>query len=257
MIKKRLYVDLDGTLAVWNPTATYEDLYQKGYFANLEPQHNVLRAIKDLIRWKQAEYMVYSLSAYPVDSRFAVADKMHWLNKYLEELPLERRLFVPCGIEKAEFVAACNGGLNKNALLLDDYTANLLPWSKAGTGIKLLNGINHTRGTWKGVTAHKDATPDEIIAAIERATMEFPLARRKGTKPVMIIYEDVLLFPTCCVFYVNEQYETGDIINLFSKGLEEGRKQQADSRLMFAGEHVCQLTGGEVHYLDPDASFSM
>jgi len=31
---------------------------------------------------------------------------------------------------------------------LDDYTKNLVLWQPPARGIKLLNGINHTRGTW-------------------------------------------------------------------------------------------------------------
>jgi len=43
---KRLFVDMDGTLAVFTPVNQLETLYQEGYFANLKPIDNVVGAIK-------------------------------------------------------------------------------------------------------------------------------------------------------------------------------------------------------------------
>lgn len=36
-MSRRIFVDMDGTLAKWNDVAT-EVLYEKGYYANLEPK---------------------------------------------------------------------------------------------------------------------------------------------------------------------------------------------------------------------------
>ncbi|MEM5780313.1 MAG: hypothetical protein AAGU02_04105, partial [Lawsonibacter sp.] len=38
----RLFVDMDGTLAVFHPVAELDALYEPGYFAGLEPQEPVL-----------------------------------------------------------------------------------------------------------------------------------------------------------------------------------------------------------------------
>ena len=41
--------------------------------------------------------------------------------------------------------------INKNWILIDDFSKNLHRWEAAGgTGIKILNGINATKGTWTG-----------------------------------------------------------------------------------------------------------
>ena len=44
----RKFVDLDGTAAIFKPVDTLETLYEKGYFYNLEPNQNVVDAIKIL-----------------------------------------------------------------------------------------------------------------------------------------------------------------------------------------------------------------
>ena len=46
--KTRLFVDIDGTLAVFKPVDTLETLYEKGYFLNLEPHENVVAAVNEL-----------------------------------------------------------------------------------------------------------------------------------------------------------------------------------------------------------------
>ena len=43
--KQRLFVDMDGTLAVFRQVDELETLYEKGYFLNLAPQRNVLAEI--------------------------------------------------------------------------------------------------------------------------------------------------------------------------------------------------------------------
>ena len=60
--KKRLFVDLDGTLAVFKPVDTLEVLYEKNYFLNLQPQQTVVDAIKYIMK-KHPEIEVNILSA--------------------------------------------------------------------------------------------------------------------------------------------------------------------------------------------------
>lgn len=40
-------------------------------------------------------------------------------------------------------------------------------WSPPAHGIKLMNGINHTKGTWKSDKVFFDRTPEEIVMDIE------------------------------------------------------------------------------------------
>ena len=141
----RLFVDMDGTLAVFKPINTLEVLYEKGYFENLEPIPNTVQAVKKIIQ-DHPELEVHILSAYLTDSNYALEEKNRWLDKYLPQLPKERRIFCPCGVDKKTYIP---NGVHNTDYLLDDYTKNLMQWQPPAKGIKLLNGINHTKGTWE------------------------------------------------------------------------------------------------------------
>ena len=159
--KQRLFVDMDGTLAEFKTVDTLETLYEKDYFINLKPNENVLGAIKQLIA--DNDFDVYILSAYLTDSRYALEEKNAWLDKYLPELPQEKRLFVPCGTDKS---VAVPGLIRPDDYLLDDYTKNLSEWEPPAKGIKLINGINHTNGTWQGDKIQFTHAPEELSSMI-------------------------------------------------------------------------------------------
>lgn len=144
MNKKRLFVDMDGTLTTFKYEAM-EKLEEKGYFKNLEPHKNVVYAIKNIIE-NEKDIDVYILSAV-LNTPYAKAEKNEWLDNYLPEIPQDKRIFAQCGVDKREFI---EGGVCINDTLLDDYTLNLNKWDKTGTAIKLDNDINGTNGTWKG-----------------------------------------------------------------------------------------------------------
>lgn len=159
--RQRLFVDMDGTLAEFKTVDTLETLYEKDYFINLKPNENVLGAIKQLIA--DNDFDVYILSAYLTDSRYALEEKNAWLDKYLPELPQEKRLFVPCGTDKS---VAVPGLIRPDDYLLDDYTKNLSEWEPPAKGIKLINGINHTNGTWQGDKIQFIHAPEELSSMI-------------------------------------------------------------------------------------------
>lgn len=159
--RQRLFVDMDGTLAEFKTVDTLETLYEKDYFINLKPNENVLGAIKQLIA--DNDFDVYILSAYLTDSRYALEEKNAWLDKYLPELPQEKRLFVPCGTDNS---VAVPGLIRPDDYLLDDYTKNLSEWEPPAKGIKLINGINHTNGTWQGDKIQFTHAPEELSSMI-------------------------------------------------------------------------------------------
>ena len=165
IVEKRLFVDMDGTLAVFRSVDTMETLYEEGYFANLEPQPDVIDAIAEL--HGREGFEVYILSAYLSDSKYALAEKNAWLNKYLPFIDDAHRLFVQCGTDKTTVVP---GGIGREDYLLDDYTANLLAWDPPGHGIKLLNGINHTKGTWKKDMIRHEQDSDVLAGKIASVT---------------------------------------------------------------------------------------
>jgi len=138
---KRLFVDMDGTLAEFRTITKIEELYEKGYFENLTPLPNVIDAVK-LIS-KNPDVEVYILSSVLTDSAYALGEKNRWLDKHLPEIPRERRFFPSCGSSKRASI-----DLRGNDFLLDDYSRNLHDWEPPGIGIKLMNGINGRFGSW-------------------------------------------------------------------------------------------------------------
>ena len=162
MAKHRLFVDMDGTTAVFTKVDMLETLYEKGYFLNLEPVNNVLNAVKLIIK-DNPDIEVNILSAVLSDSEYALEEKNQWLDKYLPEIDREHRIFPPCGTDKKDYI---EGGVRETDFLLDDYTNNLTLWQPPARGIKILNGINHTRGTWEHDRIRFDKTPEELAGNI-------------------------------------------------------------------------------------------
>jgi hypothetical protein len=160
--RPRLFVDLDGTLAIFKPVDTIETLYKKGYFLNLQPISNVVQAIKEIIH-SHPEIEVNTLSAYLSDSQYALDEKNQWLDNNIPEITQEHRLFVPCGTDKKDFI---KDGVRNTDFLLDDYTENLALWEPPARGIKLLNGINSTHGTWVSDRLRFDKSPAELATNI-------------------------------------------------------------------------------------------
>lgn len=161
---QRLFVDMDGTLAKYQSVDTMELLFEKGYFLNLEPQQNVVDAIKKIIQ-EHPEKPVYIMSSVLSDSKYALQEKNEWLDKYLPEIDREHRIFPPCGENKLDYVP---NGIRSTDFLLDDYTNNLTLWEPPAKGIKLLNGINHTNETWKGSMLRYDKESEQLAEDIVR-----------------------------------------------------------------------------------------
>lgn len=195
-MKKRLYVDMDGTLAIWQEIEYFERLYEEGYYRNLLPQMPVVQSVRELM--KENNYEVYILSAYLTDSPYALEEKQAWVDMYLPQIAKENRIFIPYGQDKSAYI---EGGVKESDYLLDDYTKNLIDFDRSGgNAIKLLNGINHTRGTWKGASvsiSHVELThrlsielskptKSEYITEYEEARKEYQTVTRK-LQEVMLI----------------------------------------------------------------------
>ena len=140
----RVFVDMDGVLNKWEYVG-YDTLYEKGFFRSREPNENVIKNVKELI--KHPCFDVYVLSACLMDSPYAMQEKREWLEEYLPELHEDKYIFTPCGVNKVDYIP---GGVKSTDILLDDYSKNLFDWDRAsGIGIKVLNGVNNSKGTWK------------------------------------------------------------------------------------------------------------
>lgn len=144
MRKRRLFVDMDGVLAKWN-YVSIETVTTPGYFLGLAPQTTVVKAIEALC--SRNEFEVYILSSVFVDNH-SISEKNQWLDKYLPVIPEERRIFVPYGMRKTDAIE----NPSSRDILIDDFTDNLRSWH--GIGIKLMNGINGTKGTWHGYSVN-------------------------------------------------------------------------------------------------------
>ena len=110
---------------------------------------------------------VYILSAYLTESDYAYQEKLDWLKEHIPELTVDKTILLPYGENKAAYLKEHYSPIAHDDVLIDDYTQNLLKWRDyGGEGIKYLNGINHTRGTWQGVTIGENApTLTETIQA--------------------------------------------------------------------------------------------
>lgn len=143
---KRIFVDMDGTLAEWKSSSTMEDLYEKDYFFNLQPHIELINAINQICLLP--EYDIYISSTYFTDSKYAEKEKRLWIPKYLPYITPKNIILMPVGSNKAKFVPE---GIRHDDVLIDDYTNNLFDWTEAGgQAVKFMNGINHTKKRWQG-----------------------------------------------------------------------------------------------------------
>jgi hypothetical protein len=159
--QKRLFIDMDGTLAEYRTFEAMEQYYQKGYFESLKPLQNVIDAIKIIIN-KYPEIQVYTLSACPVSSS-APEEKNIWLDRHLPEIQISNRIYSIIGESKKDCIP---NGINKNDYLLDDYPHNLHDWAQEGCGIKLFNGLNANLEKWSGSSISYKNSPEHIAQAL-------------------------------------------------------------------------------------------
>lgn len=180
--KKRIFVDMDGTLAEWrnidvsircleqadaSSIEEYMDqiLYLPNYFSSLNPYREMVDAVKSLVSEKTFDVYVLSCVLPDKDGVCPAAQKHEWLNKYLPEVDMDHRVFVPNGEDKKLHLP---GGIKQGDILLDDYTKNLLQWEESGlgTGVKVLNYVNATTGKWNGSMISCKESSDNIVKDI-------------------------------------------------------------------------------------------
>lgn len=169
-MKKRLFLDMDGTLARFHDVdkTFIEAMWQPGFYANLKPFENMVEGVKAFIK-EHPDIEVFVLSAVlDTDPPFVVDEKNAWLDKYLPEIPAERRIFTRAGENKAEYI----GEIGPDDYLVDDYNKNLHEFEAAGAhSIKFRNDVNHQgKGAyggekgplWEGQMLYFDSHPAAI-----------------------------------------------------------------------------------------------
>ncbi len=174
---KRLFVDMDGTLARFHDQVRYlERMWEPGFFRNLDPFDNMLRGVKAFMK-ERPDVEVFILSSkIPGEPPYCEMEKNAWLDAYLPELDARHRIFPDVGTSKAEAVP---GGISGEDCLLDDYNKSLREWEGAGgLAVKCRNNINHRglgaygggRGKlWEGAMAHTSDPPEKIAADLSGA----------------------------------------------------------------------------------------
>lgn len=158
MEKKKLYVDMDGVLCIFNKDKSLEEISEPGYFENLLPIVNVVLAIEKLSTEKDISITILS---HVLNDR-AAHEKRRWLDRNFK-IDVDS-VFVPYGISKALYLKKLNYPVKK-AYLLDDFTRNLFEWD--GIGIKLLNGINNTHHSWNGFVVNGKMPAEGLSGSIK------------------------------------------------------------------------------------------
>lgn len=146
---KRIFLDLDGTLARFNVRNALERFdKEEGFFANLLAYKGI-EVVNELAKTNQ----LFIISASPNEQ--ADKDKMIWLEKYLPNIRIDNVTLCRLGQNKALIIQEkYNITIDEECLLLDDYTKNLNEWeSFGGKGIKRLTTISdNSTKKWKGQT---------------------------------------------------------------------------------------------------------
>lgn len=145
----KLFLDLDGTLAKFNSKKNALKRFdnEKGFFSSLKPYKNI-EVINQLATCENVE--VYVISATPNEQ--ADQDKMIWIKTYLNQIKQENICFCRLNENKAKVIKdKLNIEINKECILLDDYTKNLIEWKNLnGIGIKRLTSkADNSRKIWK------------------------------------------------------------------------------------------------------------
>ena len=144
---KRIFLDLDGTLARFNVKNALERFdNEKGFFANLLAYKGI-----EIVNELAKEDNLFIISASPNEQ--ADNDKMIWLEKYLPNIKQENITICRIGENKAKVIESkYNIEINEQCYLLDDYTKNLNEWeSVGGVGIKRITKVaDNSTKKWKG-----------------------------------------------------------------------------------------------------------
>lgn len=119
----KIYFDQDGVLAEFRYVPLFV-LYTWGYFLFLRPHRNILKAMKSLSEMPDTD--VYVLTSVLEDHPTAKKEKLRWLKVYAPFVSQDHIIFVPCGMNKADYV-----NCGESDILVDDYGVNTRNWPGA------------------------------------------------------------------------------------------------------------------------------
>lgn len=151
---RRVYFDMDGTLAVFNKNATMEEVFSPNYFRNLAPIPQMVAFAKELI---DEGYDVHILSGACFT---AIQEKIDWICEHMPFMPLDNVTFVPVDADKSLFIPD-----PENSILIDDYNKNLEEWK--GLAVKCKTDINNFNPRFASVCIDFDNNREMLDKAIE------------------------------------------------------------------------------------------
>ncbi len=138
-MKKILYIDMDDTIAIFQKKNCLELMYERGYFENLKPR-KLAKTINELAK----KYKIIVLSAC-VNTPYCKKEKINWIGKNIPNV----NSYILCNVgeNKAKVLKDKGYKIDKNAILIDDYSKNIFQWEEnGGTAIKFINNFNNKRG---------------------------------------------------------------------------------------------------------------
>ena len=160
--KIKVFFDMDGVLFEFDKNTSIEETFERGFFLSRKTQEQMIATCKALMS-QNVEVVVLS-SVY--ENGYAAKEK----KESLENIGVvAKEIFVPYGQNKADFIQDDGECIY---ILIDDFSKNLISWEAQGSrfvGIKCLNGINGTNGTWferGGYCLSKNTPPDKAVSLI-------------------------------------------------------------------------------------------
>jgi len=152
------YFDMDCTLARWKRKYTLEQINEKGFFANLPPQKNLVKSVFDLFNNK-AE--VHILTHVLPNALYATDEKIEWLQKILPFIDEEHIHILPTTSPKSTVKK-----LSRDDVLIDDYLPNIFDWSNnGGTAVMFYNNLNKDK-SWRGLSIYNTQSSNRIVSKL-------------------------------------------------------------------------------------------
>lgn len=148
MAKKKVFVDMDGTLCRFHDETDYLNrMHNEGFFLGLKPFVEAVNGIKRMIRNADADIYILSSSI----SELCSSEKEMWLRNYIPELNPSHILLIPVGERKSRYIPPEQG-----VFLLDDFNHNLEEAQNL-VPVKAVNNINDkglVGKKWEGYRVH-------------------------------------------------------------------------------------------------------
>ena len=147
MLKRRFFFDADGVLFVFDKEKTFEEICRPGYFVTVKPVFELISAAEELTKRGEDVYILTKV----LEDGHSKQDKLLSFRLHLPFIPEENIIFVSYSKEKSSVIP----DISPTDILIDDFSPNCREWK--GTAVKLYNGYNGNKGTWKGLSINNNS----------------------------------------------------------------------------------------------------